>query len=470
MADVHAHPSSFRDPAGHIFTKDGTLYRLITTAGRDDYELTMSSGLYDELVAAGLMVAHKEVDAKLAGAAGAHKVIRPERIPFISYPYEWSFAQLKDAALLTLDIQKRALARGLILKDASAYNVQFVGRKPVFIDTLSFKAYEPGEAWEGYRQFCEHFLAPLALARYTSYDSLKLLRVDLEGLSLDLACRLLPKHARLRPGLFSHLYLHNASQKKFQNQASENGPGKVTQRKVSRFALDGIIGSLERSVQGLRPPHAKTEWGDYYSFTNYSDAGFKRKREMVKTMLDKVTPRPEVVWDMGANNGEFSSLAADDGIYTVAFDIDPVAVERNYGAPAAADQPMLPLVQDVVNPSPANGFMGRERESLFERGPADVVLALALVHHLAIGRNLPLERVAELFAALGRQVIIEFVPKGDSKVDILLASRRDIFTDYDAEHFEAAFVTYFTLVDRQPIKDTKRTLYLYKRKSTKKAS
>ena len=470
MADVHAHPSSFRDPAGHIFTKDGTLYRLITAAGKDDYELTMSSGLYEELVAAGLMVAHKEVDTKLADTADAHKVIRPERIPFISYPYEWSFAQLKDAALLTLDIQKRALARGLILKDASAYNIQFVGRKPVFIDTLSFKAYEPGEAWEGYRQFCEHFLAPLALARYTSYDSLKLLRVDLEGLSLDLACRLLPKRARLRPGLFSHLYLHNASQKKFQNQASESGPGKVTQRKVSRFALDGIIGSLERSVQGLRPPHAKTEWGDYYSFTNYSDAGFKRKREMVQAMLDKVTPRPKLVWDMGANNGEFSSLAADEGIYTVAFDIDPVAVERNYGAPAAADQPMLPLVQDVVNPSPANGFMGRERESLFERGPADVVLALALVHHLAIGRNLPLERVAELFATLGRQVIIEFVPKGDSKVDILLASRRDIFTDYDADHFEAAFATYFTLVDKQPIKDTKRTLYLYKRKNVKKVS
>lgn len=466
MAQSETHPGSFRDPAGYIFTKGSTLYRAVTKAGKADYDQLMESGLYEALTSAGLMVPHKEVSVKLAGQP-VYKVIQPERIPFISYPYEWSFGQLKDAALLTLAIQKLALKHGMILKDASSYNVQFVGRGPVFIDTLSFKPYEPGEAWEGYRQFCEHFLAPLALARYTSYDALKLLRVDLEGVPLELATKLLPKRARTRAGLLSHLYLHNASQKKYQNVASDKPGQQMQQRKVSRFALEGILSSLERSINKLQPPQQKTEWGEYYTFTNYSEKGFERKREMVKAMLDKVTPRPKMVWDMGANNGEFSSLAADDGIYTVAFDIDPIAVERNYRAPIA-DQPMLPLVQDCINPSPAQGLLGKERESLVERGPADVVLALALIHHLAIGRNVPLERVAELFASLGRHVIIEFVPKGDSKVDILLASRRDIFTDYDVKHFEAAMGKYFTLQTREAIKGTKRTLYLYKRKASAK--
>ncbi len=464
MNSVVKHPGSFRDPAGHILVDDkGGVYRQVTSAGQADYDAMMQSGLYDDLVNNGLMVAHKEV-ARRTNDVDVYKTIRPEKIPFISYPYEWCFSQLKDAALLTLEIQKRALKHNMILKDASAFNVQFVGKKPIFIDTLSFKTYTPGEPWEGYRQFCEHFLGPLALAKYTSLDSLKLLRVDLEGLSLGLVCSLLPKRARLNPGLLSHLYLHNASQKKYQNVASSKSTDLVQTRRVSAFALQGIIGSLERSVKGLHAPHQKTEWGDYYTFTNYSDKSFERKRKLVKELLKVAKPQPKTVWDIGANNGEFSVLAAEMGAYTVAFDIDPMAVERNYRTKGteAQNSLMLPLVQDCVNPSPATGFMGSERESLAERGPADVVMALAVVHHLAIGRNLPLERIAAFLASVGKQVIIEFVPKEDSKVQILLASRRDIFTDYTVESFEAAMGKYFKQIEKRPIQGTKRTLYLYK--------
>lgn len=465
MVGQHPHPSSFRDPAGYIFVRDGILYRQINTAGKDDYDYMMQSGLYDELVNSGLMVAHKEIKEPTK-KPNAYKIIQPTRIPFVSYPYEWSFSQLQDAALVTLAIQKKALEHGMILKDASAYNIQFIGRKPVLIDTLSFKKYEPGEAWEGYRQFCEHFLAPLALARYTSYDVLSLLRVQLEGLPLDLVTKLLPGRARLRPGLFSHLYLHNASQKKYQNIASEKSSTTINTRHVSLFALQGIVSSLEHSVKKLHPPRQQTEWGDYYSFTNYSDEGFEQKRRLVKSMLGAITPKPKIVWDIGANNGEFSVLAADSNMYTVAFDIDPLAVERNYRTKANSQQAamMLPLVQDCINPSPANGFMGQERESLIERGPADVVMALALIHHLAIGRNVPLDRLAELFAGMGKYLIVEFVPKQDSKVQVLLASRRDIFPNYTIEHFEAAMKEHFTLVQKQPIHETDRTLFLYKRK------
>jgi ribosomal protein L11 methylase PrmA len=468
MAVATPHASSFRDPAGYMFREGGKLYRQINKAGKDDYELTMSSGLYDELVEAGLLVAHKEVGVK-TGDSLAYKVIQPDVIPFISYPYEWSFSQLKDAALLTLDVQKRAFKKGLILKDASAYNVQFIGKKPVLIDTLSFMKYQPGEPWEGYRQFCEHFLAPLALARYTNLEVLKLMRVNLEGFSLEMATALLPRKARLKPGLLSHLYLHNASQKKYQNKGSEQSGQEVKKRKVSKFALEGIVSSLENSIKSLKAPKQQTEWGDYYTFTNYSDEAFERKRKLVRDMLAKVSPKPKMVWDIGANNGEFSSLAAEMGSYTVAMDIDPIAVERNYRAQgdSAMTDNMLPFVQDCADPSPGTGFLGTERESLFERGPADVVMALAIIHHLAIGRNLPLPRIAELLSKVGKQVIIEFVPKSDSKVRILLASRRDVFAEYDEKHFEAAMGQYFKQIEKVRIKNTERTLYLFKAKTTK---
>ncbi|MDQ5963736.1 MAG: hypothetical protein QG629_819 [Patescibacteria group bacterium] len=460
------HPSSFRDPAGFIFTEKDVVYRQINKAGKADYDQLMASGLYDALVERDLLVTHTEVKAPKPTGKDGYTVIRPATIPFISYPYEWSFSQLKDAALLTLRIQKIALKYGMVLKDASAYNIQFIGKKPVLIDTLSFMPYVEGEPWEGYKQFCEHFLAPLALASYTSLDALKFLRSDLEGISLQLTTKLLPRRARLKPGLLSHIYLHSNAQEKYKNIASDEPGKEVPMRKVSRFALEGLVSSLEQTVRKLKPPKQQTEWGDYYTFTNYSDAGFEKKRAMVREFLEAVSPAPTMVWDIGANNGEFSSLAAEKDIHTVAFDIDPLAVERNYlnREVKSHTENMLPLLQDVINPSPANGLMGMERASMQQRGPADVVMALALIHHLSIGRNLPFERLAEMLAGIGKHILIEFVPKEDSKVRILLTTRRDVFPDYNEADFEKAMSTYFTLVKSQRIDGTKRTLYLFKRK------
>ncbi len=458
------HSGSFRDPAGFIFTDNGTIYRQINQAGKDDFDLFMSSGLYDALVEKELIVSHKEITKHTyAKDAARYKIIEPQKIPFISYPYEWSFGQLKAAALLTIEVQKLALEHGMILKDASAYNVQFIGKKPIFIDTLSFKKYEVGEPWEGYKQFCEHFLAPLALSHYASYDVLKFLETNIEGLTLELAVQLLPRRARFAHGLLSHIYFHAATKKRYENAGSQGRP--LPKRQLSTFALKGLIGGLESSVKSLRPPKQQTEWGDYYSFTNYSDKGFEEKQKVVSSMLKQIKPRVETVWDLGANNGEFSVLAADLGAYTIAFDIDPVAVGRNFAHSDERDSNMLPLVQDCVNPSTANGWMGRERDSLFDRGPADAVMVLALIHHLAIGRNLPLPRIAEFLAQTGKNIIIEFVPKGDSKVDILLSSRKDIFPDYDETHFEQAMGEYFKLVKKTPVKHTKRTLYLFENKA-----
>jgi ribosomal protein L11 methylase PrmA len=272
----------------------------------------------------------------------------------------------------------------------------------------------------------------------------------------------------MKSGLLSHIFIHHSSSKRHQGNQVANST--ATPRKVSMFALQGIVGSLESTIKKLRPASRKTEWGDYYSFTNYSDTAFNEKRAVVRELLQKVSPKPQMVWDVGANNGEFSEVAAEMGAYTIGFDIDEIAVTRNFRGPEKPRRPevaarLLPLVQDLTNPSPGLGWNQQERASLIERGPADVVLALAIIHHLSIGNNVPFAELASFFNNTARHVIIEFVPNADSKVQILLSSRTDIFTEYDEEHFEKAMGAYFTVMSKVPIKDSMRTMYLFKRKS-----
>lgn len=454
-------PASFRDPNGFVFRGgDGQLYRQVNHPAEADYRLLMDSGLYKELVSAGLLIEHDEapLDQRLTDAAS--RVLRPRPVEFISYPYEWSFSQLQDAARLTLDIQRRALARGLVLKDASAYNVQFEGSQPVFIDTLSFEKYEEGSPWVAYGQFCRHFLAPLALMANTDVRLNRLLALYLDGVPLDLAARLLPWRSRFRPGLLMHLHLHAGSLKK---HADTSGPESATaarQPRLSKFGLQGLLDSLVRMVDKLSWTPAGTEWADYTTSHGYTATAYHHKHELVKGYLERV--RPATVWDLGANVGEFSRLARDAGARTIAFDIDPACVEMNFRrCRQEKDRRLLPLCMDLTNPSPGLGWAHRERASLQERGPADLVMALALVHHLAIGNNLPFGHIADYFHRLGRYLIIELVPKDDPQVRRLLRSRRDIFTDYGAESFEAAFGRFFQRLDRQPIRDSGRVLYLW---------
>ena len=454
-------PSSYRDPAGFVFENAGVIYRQVNTMAKKEFDMFMNSGLYEKLVDARLIIPHTEVKTlkNLKADANRYKIIQPEAIPFISYPYEWSFPQLRDAALLTLKIQKLALEHGMILKDASAYNVQFIGKSPVFIDTLSFAKYEEGQAWEGYRQFCEHFITPLAIARYSTEQALTMLQTYMEGVPLNLAVGLLPNKAKFKKGIYAHVYLHERSQRRHQGSGTRSASAPT--RKVSKFALDGLMASLESCIKSLKAPSNQTEWGEYYEFTNYNDQAFKNKAALVDQFLGMLKQPPKMVWDIGANNGEFSELAAKRGAYTIAWDIDPKAVASNYQNKKKQPELMLPLVQDIAMPSPSIGWELTERMSLNDRGPADVVLALAVIHHLAIGRNVPLYKIAEMLHGIGKNIIIEFIPKEDSKVEHLLASRKDIFPGYTQEDFEKAMASYFTLDTKKQIKHSKRWMYLY---------
>ena len=456
--------ASFRDPSGFLFYREGVLYRQVNHSYAEHYDQLMSSKLYAKLVNSGLLIPHEGISVEPEEPVLAYRVIKPEPLRFISYPYEWCFSQLKDAALATLAIQKHALESGMVLKDSSAYNIQFHHGKPVLIDTLSFEIYHEGDPWVAYRQYCQHFLAPLALMTHTDVRLSQLLRVYIDGIPLDLAAHLLPRRTRYGLGLATHIHLHAAAQKKY---ADKPVVKEQTTRKMSKLQFMGLMDSLESTTRKLSWKPSGTEWGDYYtaSSSHYSASAFEYKKQVVSKFLERI--QPTTTWDLGANTGEFGRLAAEMGSYTVAFDIDPAAVEQNYlQGKKNKDNLMLPLVMDFTNPSPALGWHNQERHSLLERSPADALLALALIHHLAISNNVPLAHLAEYLQSLGHWLVIEWVPKGDSQVQKLLASRQDIFSGYHQEGFETAFGAYFNIHEKVPVQDSPRILYLMEKKVT----
>lgn len=450
-------PSSFRDPSGFLFRQDGGLYRQVNQVYRDHYDHLIQSGLYHELVQSKLLIPHKEIFSVvgITTSPDHYKTICPEPIPFISYPYEWCFSQLQAAALITLEIQKIALKFGMTLKDASAYNIQFTQGQGILIDTLSFEIYQEGQPWVAYRQFCQHFLAPLALMAKIDLRLNQLLRIHLDGVPLDLTSSLLPWKTHLQFSLLSHIHLHAKSQKQYENVSST--PQKQTP--LQKRALLGLIDSLETAVRRMHPPISESTWSSYYSETNYSDQAMEEKIALVGGMLDRIVPKS--VWDFGSNTGRFSRLASQRGANTVSFEGDPLCVEANYRTCREKDErSVLPLVLDLTNPSSGIGWANEERLSLKDRGPTDTLLVLALIHHLAIANNVPLAQIAEFFQPLCKHLIIEFVPKNDSQVQRLLATREDVFPGYTQEKFEQDFGKYFCLEQAAKIKNTERTLYL----------
>jgi len=454
---------SFRDPSGFLFKRKDILYRQVNQIYAENYQLLLSSGLYDNLVKHSLLISHQEVDVPSEDVSTAYKIIQPEMLGFISYPYEWSFSQLKDAALTTLNIQQRALKHNMSLKDASAYNIQFHKGKPIFIDTLSFEKYKEGEPWVAYKQFCQHFLAPLALMAKVDVRLSQLLRIYIDGIPLDFAVSLLPFSTSLNFGLLTHIHLHAKAQSQYAGKKIDNSTNSVRFAQVSKNALIGLIENLKKTILSLEWKPAGTNWADYYTFTNYSDESFEKKKKIVNEWLTRVNPKS--VWDIGANNGLFTRLASNVGIPSLSFDIDPAAVEKNYRqVKLNKEENILPLLQDMTNPSPSLGWNNKERDSLLARASADMVFALALIHHLAISNNVPLNQIADLFHQLGKWLVIEFVPKSDSQAKKLLVARLDIFDQYTVEGFEKSFQEKFVIHDKVLVEGSERILYLMERK------
>lgn len=447
--------SSFRDPSGFVFREDGQLKRQVNKIYAANYDLLMKSGLYEELVSKKLLIPHLELRT---ANEKYHKLIKPQEIPFVSYPYEWTFGQLKDAALATLAIQKIAMKHGMSLKDASAYNIQFLKGKPTLIDTLSFEKLDETKPWIAYRQYCQHFLSPLALASLQDIRSIQMLRIFIDGIPLDLASSLLPTRTKFTPSLAVHIHLHAKSQKKY-------GSKKIDKKahSMNKYALHGLVSSLIKATGKLKSDTKDTQWGEYYSFTNYSNESFEEKKEIIEKYIEMLPIKPNFVWDLGGNTGLFSRIASNKKIYTVSFDIDYSAVEQSYQQlKRNKEKFILPLFLDLTNPSADLGWAHKERDSLAKRGPADLIFALALIHHISISNNVPFENVAKYFSQLGKYLLIEFVPKQDSNANKLLLMREDIFEGYNKENFENSFSRHFKIINKTAIKNSKRLLYLMK--------
>ena len=454
----HRIKSSFRDPSGFLFTFEGSLYRQINKSYQNEFDKMIDSGLYQKLVEKELLIPHEEVNVESSQPEKCYKTIKPKLIDFISYPYEWSFNQLKDAALTTLEIQKIAMDYGLTLKDSSAYNVQFLNGKPIFIDTLSFEIYQEGQFWKPYRQFCQHFLSPLALMNHKDIRLNQLLKIYIDGIPLDLTSKLLPAKTKTMFSLLAHIHTHSKKQKDYEGKQVD-----VKKRKLSKNSFVGVIESLHSAIKKQNISLEKTEWGNYYSDTNYSEVAMNDKKTIILNLIEKI--KPKNVWDIGGNVGIFSRISSDKEIFTVCFDIDPVAIEKNYlECKEKNEKYLLPLLLDLTNPSPDIGWQNMERDSFLTRGPADLVFALALIHHLAISNNVPFELISEFFSRNCRNLIIEFVPKTDTQVKRLLSSREDIFSEYDYEHFEKEFERLFIIIEKKEIKDSERIIYYMQNK------
>jgi ribosomal protein L11 methylase PrmA len=454
------HPASFRDPSGFLFRSNGVLYRQINQSYTSEYDHLINSGLYNNLETIGRIVSHEETNVSPFKPEISYKVIRPDEIPFISYPYEWCFSQLKEAALVTLNIQERALQYGMSLKDASAYNIQFTRGKATLIDTLSFEFYQEGQPWVAYKQFCQHFLAPLALMAKKDIELGKMLRLYIDGIPLGLTSELLPISTRLNPGLMMHIHLHARAQEKYAGQSGEHTRIK---NELDKQSFLGLLESLKKTVEKLDWEPSGTHWGNYYEDTNYSSAAFKHKKHIITRWVKEVNPKQ--VWDLGANNGVFSRLASEEEVLTISFDIDPAAVEQNQRlVKSSKEKNILPILMDVTNPSPAIGWRNWERESLTDRSPAEMVFALALMHHLAISNNVPFPNLAAFFSDIGNWLIIEFIPKSDSQVQKMLQSRLDIFDEYTQMDFEQIFERYFKIRKKEKIQESVRYLYLMEKR------
>lgn len=453
------HQASFRDPSGSVFHDGETLRRVVNPIYFPQYRQLKSSGFFDALSKKGLLIPHIETAVSEEAI-----IITPEKIPFITHPYEWSFEQYKHAALLTLQIQKYALSKGFILKDASAYNVTFHKGKPIFIDTLSFDFYEENTPWRAYKQFITHFFGPLILAKYHGTDIFKMMQSHIDGIPVKLIASLLPKKTKFSSTLFTNIHLLAKMESKY----SEDYKAETKTAKLSKKAQNNILESLFDYIKNLKVREA-TEWGNYYDKTNYDSESFKSKKQLIHDWVMDL--KAKTLIDVGGNDGTFARTVSNKLEHVMVTDIDSNAVDYNYvQIHQNKESNILPFVCDVLQPAPGIGFNNTERESLIERLKAyrpDVTLALALIHHITLSGNVPFEKSAEFFASFSQFLIIEFPKREDTWVTSLLVRKREFINHFDFYgplNFEEGYGVFFKIVKKMDIENSERVLYLMERR------
>ncbi len=457
MNSSSIHEASFRDPSGHLFYDNGVLKRRILPIYFEQYNALKESGFFDTLSRKRLLIPHTETLV-----SEKEIILTPEVIPFITNPYEWSFEQYKQAALLTLKLQKYSLTKGFSLKDASAYNITIYQGKPIFIDTLSFDFYEKDTPWRAYQQFITHFFGPLILAKYHGNEILKMTQTHIDGIPVKLIASLLPTKSKLSSTLYTNIHLLA----KMEGKYKDDYKAETKVAKLSLKAQNNILDSLYNFIKNLQSNEA-TEWGDYYTKTNYDAHAFDAKKKLIKSWVAPLEAKRII--DVGGNDGTFAR-SLDSDAHLIVTDIDAQAVDQNFAkAQQNKEKNMLAFVCDVLQPAAGIGFNNTERQSLLFRlkdYEPDVTMALALIHHITLSGNVPFEKSASFFASFSKYLIIEFPKREDSWVHSLLIRKREFinhFDFYNEENFEASFKKYFTLEKKETIAGTSRVLYFFKK-------
>jgi SAM-dependent methyltransferase len=463
---------SFRDPSGSVFYFAGAVYRGVDADTFDRVQRLIASGLFRELVQAGLVVdtglvpPGSAVAGKLGTAFGpdAH-FLKHATIPFVSYPYEWTAGMLADAGILHLDLQLKLLAKGFSLKDATAFNVAFAGSRPVFMDIPSIEVPKQMNVWVAYGQFCRMFVYPLLLHRDRGMDFRQCFLGNLDGPSVAATRRLLGLRRSLSSKAFVDVFLQHvlcgAAEKRIQSSKSiglnRGGPeGDSRAQELNLMRLRRLLVKLSQFLGG------HSDWAAYEQTKTYTDADEAVKSRFMERFLREHTPAS--VLDMGCNTGRYAWMALESGARVVAMDADHDCVEALYQRVRGSQRDLLPLCMDITNPSPALGFRHAERKCFEARGPFDAVFALALIHHLLVSARIPLPALCGLFAAMTQTwLIIEFVHPDDAMFQRLLATREHLYKDLSAERFEAAFGRSFEIVQRQELMGGRRVLYLMRK-------
>jgi ribosomal protein L11 methylase PrmA len=465
MSLAQRNAGSYRDPAGHVYESAGRILRTINPRARADYESVRDKGILAEAADKGLLIASKEIDRARwdADFARAAYVVEHPKVPFISYPYEWSFGELKAAALHHLDLQLFLFGKGAVLSDATAYNVQFIGSKPVFIDLLSVRPYREGEFWLGHRQFCEQFLNPLLLQSVLGIAHNTWYRGNMEGIPTADLARALPLRSRFSWNTLSQVILQAKLQSRATSAPAESIKEAQNKRTLSRTAYEGMLRQMRNWIAKLHPADTgKTVWGDYAKDNTYTSDEAREKRAFIAEYA--AATRPGIMIDIGCNTGDYSVAALEGGAsYVVGFDFDQRALDLAFSRSQAGNLNYLPLWLDASNPSPSQGWMQAERTGFADRARVDGMVALAFEHHLAIAKNVPLPQVVDWLVDIAPTGVIEFVPKDDPTVKTMLALREDIFDDYSLETFSNRLTARARIVKQKTVSSTGRTLFFYDR-------
>lgn len=458
MDAARVDPGSFRDPTSRVFIAADGVYRGLRADTADELREICSSDFFRMLAKQRKVVATEWVEDPPVGVEGWEGVLRHERIPYLSYPYEWSFEMLRDAALLQLELLSSGLDADIACKDASAYNVQFVGSRPVFIDVGSFERYRSGDPWFGYRQFCQLFLYPLMFRAYKDLAFQPWLRGSVDGITPTEARGVLGGRKAGRKGVLTHVLIHARAEARY----ADTDRDVKAEMKAAGFKKELIVANLKgltKIVGGMEWDRSTSEWSQYGERAHYSDSDLERKTEFVRAVAGR--RERGMVWDIGANDGRFSRLAAEHADHVVALDVDELVIDGLYKAlRAEGNEKILPLVMNLADPSPGIGWRGRERAAFLDRGRPDLVLALAVIHHLAIGANVPIPEILELLAHLGCESVVEFPTRDDQMVRKLLRNKREgIHDQYDLDVFRAESEKRFEIRGEEALPSGTRVMF-----------